>query len=80
MRTILLCSLTAILGTIAGSWIAQAQTPETMIRTEDSTIIFIVNGQEQARIDNKGLFVRGDVAFTGMTVDIGTYPVQAGAQ
>ncbi len=86
MRVILLCGLTAIIVTIAGSWIAQAQAPAVPVTTESAAIviegaavIFKVKGREQARIDDKGLHVRGDVVFTGMTIDSGTYPEPAGA-
>lgn len=80
MRMILSCCLTAAIGIAAFSWKTQAQAPETIVKAEGAAIVFIVNGQEQARIDDKGLHVKGDVAFTGMTVDMGTYPRKAGAQ
>ncbi len=79
IRMVLLCGLSAAMGTMAGAWIAQAQAPETLVRTERGAIVFILDGREQARIDDKGLHVRGDVAFTGMTIDSGTYPEPAGA-
>ncbi len=79
IRTLFLCGLSAAVGTIAGSWIAQAQAPETLVRAEPGVIAFIVDGREQARLDARGLHVDGDVAFTGTAVDTGVYPHEAGA-
>lgn len=53
---------------------APAQAEATRIDTDQKTgaIRFIVNGQEQARIDATGLHVRHNVAFGGMTKGIGS--------
>lgn len=51
---------------------AQAQSPATTIKTNDGVIVFIVEGQEAARIDASGLHVRGDLAYGGTITDYGS--------
>ena len=50
---------------------APAQAEATRIETDQKTgaIRFIVNGQEQARIDATGLHVRGNFEYSGEAVD-----------
>lgn len=48
---------------------AAASPPATEILTENGAILFMVNGQEQARIDVTGLRVNGDVSYSGSLVD-----------
>ncbi|KWT91739.1 MULTISPECIES: hypothetical protein [unclassified Variovorax] len=53
---------------------AQAQSPETLIITsDDGVIVFIVDGQEKARIDAAGLHVNGDIAYSGAITDTVVY-------
>ncbi len=59
---------------------AQAQAPQTLIKTDGGVIVFIVDGQEQARIDAKGLHMNGDVNYSGMMTDTVTYQVPADQQ
>jgi hypothetical protein len=40
---------------------AQALSPETLIKTESGVIVFVIEGQEKARIDQAGLSVNGRV-------------------
>lgn len=50
----------------------QARSLATTIQTDDGVIIFVVDGQEAARIDVTGLHVRGDIAYGGTTTDYGS--------
>ena len=50
---------------------AQATAPETIMKTEDGVIVFIVNGQEKARINATGLHVDGDIIYRGNITDYG---------
>ncbi len=47
--------------------------PQTRVETDQATgaLRFIVNGQEQARIDSTGLSVRHHVAYGGAITDEG---------
>lgn len=50
---------------------AHATAPETIIKTENGVIAFIVAGQEKARIDATGLHVRDEIAYGGSLTDTG---------
>ena len=52
---------------------AQAQSPQTIIKTDNNIIVFVVDGQERARIDATGFHVNGDVNYSGATTDTVTY-------
>lgn len=52
---------------------AHATSPETLMKTEDGVIVFLVEGQEKARIDASGLHVNGDVGYSGAITDTVTY-------
>lgn len=56
---------------------AQAQAPATTIQTENGVIVFVVDGQEAARIDKTGLHVKGDIAYGGMSTDYGSSGFEA---
>ena len=47
--------------------------PQTRVETDNisGAVLFIVNGQEQARIDQYGLHVRESVEYGGYLADIG---------
>jgi hypothetical protein len=51
---------------------APAQAGATRIETDQKTgvIRFVVKGREVARIDAKGLHVRGDIDYTGVITDL----------
>lgn len=59
---------------------AQAESPQTLIKTENGTIVFLVGGQEQARLDASGLHVNGDVNYSGAITDTVTYRPSAVAE
>ena len=52
---------------------AQAQAPDTLVQTDGGMIVFIVEGQEKARIDPAGLHVNGDIGYSGVITDTITY-------
>lgn len=52
---------------------AQAQAPDTLVQTDGGIILFIVGGQEKARIDPAGLHVNGDIGYSGVITDTITY-------
>jgi hypothetical protein len=58
--------------------------PQTRIDTDQTTgaILFIVNGQEQARLDSTGLNVRHHIAYGGAITDEGaaSYGRRTGAK
>lgn len=78
MRIIVLFILFSLAGAGGYSLLARANTPQTLIKTDRDTIIFIVNGQEQARIDTEGLHVNGNLNYSGVTIDTGTYTSRGG--
>jgi hypothetical protein len=73
-------TLTLALGVLIGIATAQvlpsatAATGAAEIVTRDGVIVFMVNGQEQGRIDATGLHVNGDVSYSGASIDTVTYP------
>ena len=67
-RVLLLCSVAALLGACAQN--AAGDTNSDQIETDQDTIRFIVNGEEQARIDQDGLHVRhGVTSATSRLID-----------
>ena len=66
--------LAIIVGTAAAAraYTAPAE-PQTRVETDQKTgtIRFIVNGQEQARLDSTGLHVRHGVMYGGTMTDVG---------
>jgi hypothetical protein len=52
---------------------ARAESPEATIKTDGGVIVFLVEGQEKARIDTAGLHVNGDVGYSGVIADTVTY-------
>jgi hypothetical protein len=86
-RTTMLVLLTGVLLGLAVSQLlpaAQAKDPETLVKSEGGVIVFVVEGQEKARIDGSGLHVHGDVGYSGAITDTVNYAphrrVPAGAQ
>lgn len=59
---------------------AQAQAPQTLIKTEGGLMLFMVDGQERARLDAAGLHINGDVNYSGAITDTVTYQPSAAAQ
>lgn len=53
--------------------VATAATSPTEIITRDGVIVFLVNGQEQARINSAGLHVNGDIGYSGSLTDTLAY-------
>ncbi len=52
---------------------AHAQAPETHINADDDALMFIVAGQERARLDAAGFHVNGDINYSGALTDTVTY-------
>lgn len=52
----------------------EASPPATEIHTENGVIRFVVDGQEQARIDAVGFTVRGNLSYSGAFIDSVVYP------
>jgi len=56
-----------------------AQTPEAepvaetliVVDEETGTIVFVVEGEEKARLDADGLHINGSIDYTGTIADIG---------
>lgn len=68
-RVLLLCSVAALLGACAQNAAGDTNNA-TRIETDQDTIRFIVNGEEQARIDQDGLHVRhGVTSATSRLID-----------
>lgn len=58
---------------------AEASPPKTEVIAENGVIRFIVNGQEQARIDATGLTTKGNLGYSGALIDSVSYVVDDAA-
>ncbi len=58
---------------------ARASSPATEVVASGSSIIFMVDGHEQARLDATGLQVNGDIGYSGAITDTVSYRANGGA-